>query len=154
VDERKCRLQISAQVNFSKSTMMKGVIENGAQKGIKQAVQDFQGVLMPFIVRRKLSGMHIYRMARVSTLLAKDIAPHLLSAVYLLYCTAAKESQGSESSIGGNPSLLVRIGRGIVTPVPIPAVLLLVLLLAFAYLVGRVSQLSAELDQYAVCPVE
>jgi hypothetical protein len=58
VDERKCRLQISAQVNFSKSTMMKGVIENGAQKGIRQAVQDFQGALMPFIVRRKLSGMN------------------------------------------------------------------------------------------------
>lgn len=37
--------------------MMKGVIENGAQKGIKQAIQDFQDTLMPFIVRRKLLSM-------------------------------------------------------------------------------------------------
>ena len=61
VDDRKCRLQVSGQVNFSKSTMMKGMIEGGAQKGMKQAMTDLHETIMPHIVRRRTGGACLRR---------------------------------------------------------------------------------------------
>lgn len=42
--EKTCRLQVSWRLNFLSSTMMKGMIENGARAGIKETYVVFQEV--------------------------------------------------------------------------------------------------------------
>eukprot|EP00123_Amoebidium_parasiticum_P017065 comp23695_c0_seq2/m.40698 comp23695_c0_seq2/g.40698 ORF comp23695_c0_seq2/g.40698 comp23695_c0_seq2/m.40698 type:complete len:531 (-) comp23695_c0_seq2:35-1627(-) len=52
IEAKKCRLQVSAQVVFSKSTMMRGMIESGTQKGVSQTYSDYVEVLRSCIVRQ------------------------------------------------------------------------------------------------------
>lgn len=43
--EQSARLEVSWRVNFSQSTMMKGIIENGAKQGIKESFDQFAKLL-------------------------------------------------------------------------------------------------------------
>lgn len=42
--EKTCRLQVSWRLNFLHSTMMKGMIENGARAGIKETYEVYREV--------------------------------------------------------------------------------------------------------------
>ncbi|KAG0631154.1 hypothetical protein M758_1G231500 [Ceratodon purpureus] len=46
--EKSCRLQVSWRLNFLHSTMMKGMIENGARAGIKETYQIYKEVLAKY----------------------------------------------------------------------------------------------------------